>query len=184
MAVKLPTPTDSDIRAVLNRQVLVMLELADTSLAGVTLDECLYQVSEQSWTVHEVDGRLVGELSDEPPDLPTPSLAWTMWHPIWWLTVLLAHARDREIPAPESVQWPGPETSLATIRQLWADWTDFADKLDDDSLRSGELIRFPYTDGRAFVHTLGWSSMELVKNLAEMCMLRRLLRETMREPEI
>lgn len=177
MVVKLPTPPDSDIRTVLNRQVLVMFELADEVLAEVTLDECLQRVSERSWTVHEVDGRFVGELGDEPPDLPTPSLAWTMWHPIWWLSVLLAHARNEEIPEPTSVQWPGPGLSLATIRQLWADWMKLADALDDDSLLSGELSKFPYTDGRAFVHTLGWASMELVKNLSEMCMLRRMLAE-------
>ena len=177
MAVKLPTPTDSDVRTVLNRQALVMFELANEVLAGVTLDECLWRTSDRSWTVHEIDGRFVGELGDEPPDLPTPSLAWTMWHPIWWLSVLLGHAHDREIPAPESVEWPGPASSLATIRQLWSAWMSFAATLDDSALESGELTKFPYTDARPFVHTIGWASMELVKNLSEMCMLRRFMNE-------
>ncbi|WP_395156861.1 DinB family protein [Ilumatobacter sp.] len=177
MAVKLPTPTDSDVRTVLDRQALVMFELADEVLADVTLEECLWRVSDQSWTVHEVDGRFVGELADEPPDLPTPSLAWTMWHPIWWLSVLLGHAHGREIPAPESIEWPGPGSSVATIRELWAELMLFASGLDDDDLGSGDLSRFPYTDGRPFVHTLGWASMELVKNLSEMCMLRRIAKD-------
>jgi hypothetical protein len=177
MAVKLPTPTDSDVRTVLNRQALVMFELANEVLADVTLDECLWRISDQSWAVHELNGRFVGELGDEPADLPTPSLAWTMWHPIWWLSVLIAHAHGREIPAPESVEWPGPESSVATIRELWAEWMLFASGLDEDDLSSGELSKFPYTDGRPFVHTIGWASMELVKNLSEMCMLRRIANE-------
>lgn len=174
MAVKLATPTDSDVRQVLDRQVLVMFELAEEALAGVTQDECMWRVSDRSWTVHFVDGRFVGEVGEEPYDLPTPSLAWTMWHPIWWLSVLLAHAHDNEIPTPESIDWPGPETALAVIRNLWAEWMAFAADLDDEALKSGELSKFPYTDGRPFVHTISWSSMELVKNLSEMCMLRRI----------
>ena len=68
MAAKLPTPTDSDVRTVLDRQALVMFELANEVLADVTLDECLWRISDQSWTVHELNGRFVGELGDEPPD--------------------------------------------------------------------------------------------------------------------
>ncbi len=173
MAVRLPTPTDSDVRTVLNRQALVMFELANEVLEDVTLDECLWQISDRSWTVHESYGRFVGELGDEPPDLPTPSLGWTMWHPIWWLSVLIAHAHGQEIPAPESVEWPGPDSALATIRELWDEWMLFASELDEADLGSGELSKFPYTDGRPFVHTIGWASMELAKNLSEMCMLRR-----------
>ena len=53
----------------------------------------------------------------------------------------------------------------------------FASGLDEDDLSSGELSKFPYTDVRPFVHTIGWASMELVKNLSEMCMLRRIANE-------
>ena len=154
-----------------------MFELADDVLAGVTLDECLRKPSEASWTVHRREGRWFGQLDDEPADLPTPSLGWTMWHPIWWLSVLLAHAHDEEVPRAEAVEWPGPSSSISTIRRLWADWVEYLAGLDDDALRSGRLTRFPYEDGRPFIYIAGWSSMELTKNLSEMCLLRRLGRD-------
>lgn len=77
--MRLPIPSDPDPRKVLDRQVAVMFELAEDVLDGVTLEECLWISSDRSWTVHERDDGWFGELGEEPPDLPTPSLGWTMW---------------------------------------------------------------------------------------------------------
>ena len=154
-----------------------MFELAEDVLAGVTLEECLWRPTEQGWTVHERGHQWFGELAEEPPDPPSPSLGWTMWHPIWWLSVLLAHSRGDPVPTPESIEWPGPQQSLPVIGDLWSQWETFLGNLTNDQLQSGELTRFPYQDDRPFVHIAGWASMELVKNLSEMCQLRRLVRE-------
>lgn len=151
-----------------------MFVLAGEVLAGVTLEECLWQSHPNSWTVHERAGRWFGELHDEPPDLRTPSLAWTMWHPIWWLRTLIAHTRNENVSDASSVEWPGPVATLPVLRELWSGWTQCVDALDERDLQSGDLTRFPYDDGRPFVHVLGWASMELTKNIAEMCLLRRL----------
>ncbi len=175
--VRLPIPSDPDPRKVLDRQVAVMSELAEEVLDGVTLEECLWRSSDRSWTVHERDDGWFGELDEEPPDLPTPSLGWTMWHPIWWLSVLLAHANESEAPTADTVKWPGPSESLPLIRSHWSQWTTFVDGLDDEQLSSGTLTRFPYDDDRPFVYIIGWASMELTKNLSEMCVIRRLVHE-------
>lgn len=162
---------------VLDRQAVLMFVLAEDVLAGVTLEECLWRPTGAGWTVHERCNGWFGELGEEPPDPPSPSLGWTMWHPIWWLSVLLAHSRDEVVPTPESVEWPGPEQSLGTTRDLWSEWETFLSDLTIDQLGSSELTKFPYQDERPFVHVAGWASMELVKNLSEMCQLRRIVRE-------
>ena len=151
-----------------------MLTLADDVLAGVSLEECLWQVDESSWTVQQRDGDWYGELGAETPDMATPSLAWTMWHPIWWLTTLLAHVHDETPPEPSEVVWPGPGGTLPELRRLWGGWMAFVASHDDEGLAAASTIAFPYDDGRPFVHVAGWASMELTKNLAEMCMQRRL----------
>lgn len=176
-ARRLPVPTDPEARAVIDRQAQVMFVLADEMLSDLTLDECLWQLHPGSWTVHRRGEHWYGELGDEPPDLPTPTLAWTLWHPIWWLTTLLAHTRGTEVPAVESVEWPGPGASLPVLRELWAEWSALVRSLGAADLQSGTLTRFPYDDGRPFVHVVGWASMELTKNIAEMCVLRRLHRD-------
>lgn len=82
-----------------------------------------------------------GELDDEPPDLPTPSLAWTMWHPIWWLSVLLAHSNGSEVPTADEVPWPGPAHSLPVIQERWSAWMGFVDRLRAEELHAGALTR-------------------------------------------
>lgn len=47
--------------------------------------------------------------------------------------------------------------------------------LSTEDLIGGRLTRFPYQDGRPFVYIAGWASMELTKNLAEICLLRRMI---------
>lgn len=177
MAARLPVPTDPAARAVIDRQVRVMFQLADEVLADLNLKECLWQIDPGSWTVHERDGRWFGELAEETPDLPTPSLGWTTWHPIWWLRTLLAHVRGEMVPDPESVEWPGPETAVESLRALWAEWSNLVASLGEDDLESSRLTSFPYHDDRPFVYVVGWASMEMTKNIAEMCLLRRLARE-------
>ncbi len=172
-----PIPTDPSVRAVIDQQVQVMFRLADEALADLTLDECLWQIDPRSWTVHRRDGRWFGEIGDEYPDLPTPSLAWTMWHPIWWLRTLLAHTKGEPAPAPEMVEWPGPDAALSLLRELWAEWSEFVAALDADELESSALTTFPYTDERPFVYVVGWASMELTKNISEMCVLRGIHRD-------
>ena len=103
-----------------------------------------------------------------------PSLAWTMWHPVWWMQTLLAHCRSQPVPSPESVEWPGPERALPALRRLWHDWMSLVGSLDATDLESGALTRFPYDDDRPFIHVAGSACMELTKNLSEMCLQRRI----------
>ncbi len=128
--------------------MLVLLELSDEVLKDVTLTECLRQFHPESWTVHEINGHWFGELEDEPLNVPVPTLGWTMWHPVWWLETLLSVSRGEDAPSVSEVEWPGPATTIARIRELWSEWTSFVGGLTDDDLRSGQLTRFPYTDGR------------------------------------
>lgn len=79
----------------------------------------------------------------------------------------------------QEVLWPGAENSLGTLRSLHDRWQRFLDSLDSDDLDSGELTRFPYTDGRPFAHVVAWVNIELMKNVAEMAQLRRMARASL-----
>ena len=127
----------------LDRQVQIMFECAAESLDGVRLKDCLWRLDPNSWTVHRRGGAWFGELAEEYPGLPTPSLAWTMWHPIWWLSTLLAHTREHDIPEITSVEWPGPDATLPALRGLWAEWMGSVNALGADRPWGGDVDQVP-----------------------------------------
>ena len=85
----------------------------------------------------------------------------------------LDHCTGAGALAREEVFWPGAEQSLATLRTLHERWLLFLDALESEDLDSGELTRWPFSDRRPFVHVIAWVNIELMKNVAEISLLRR-----------
>lgn len=60
-----------------------------------------------------------------------------------------------------------PSTESWTVRQ------EADGRLTDADLSSDRLTKWPYSDGQAFAFVAGWVNIELMKNVAEMCAIRR-----------
>ncbi len=88
--------------------------------------------------------------------------------------------RNPTTPRDSYVEWPGPANALQTLIDLWAEWSRFVDALDPAALESASLTSFPFHDERPFIYVVGWASMELTKNIAEMSLLRRIQRDLAR----
>lgn len=73
----------------------------------------------------------------------------------------------------------GRRELVGTLRSLHDRWPRFLDSLDSEDLDSGELMRFPYTDGRPFAHVVAWANIELMKKAVEMALLRRVARASL-----
>ncbi len=73
----------------------------------------------------------------------------------------------------QDVPWPGTSESMVAINGLQERWLDRLERLDESDFSSGDLTAWPYTDGRPFRHVVAWVNVELMKNVAEMCLLRR-----------
>ncbi|MDX3660436.1 DinB family protein [Streptomyces sp. ID05-26A] len=110
-------------------------------------------------------------------DWPTPeqesagvaTIAWLTWHIGWWWTAAIDHVREQE---PREVTWPGPEKAIGWLRRLKDEWLETVDGADLDAATT-----FPWPDGALTVaHTVAWVNAELMKNVAEIGQLRRLVR--------
>jgi hypothetical protein len=163
-----------DRTELLLRQLKVTWSFAEEVLVDVTPDEALWTPSPESWTVRDIDGRWAADwVEPEPWPLPPTSLAWVQWHVMWWWSTVLDRCTgDGELQRAD-VTWQGPEDSMVVMRALHDTWIAFLSSLTDDDLSSNELTRWPYTDGRPFAFVAGWVNVELMKNVAEMAMLRR-----------
>lgn len=166
----------TDRLSLLRDQLDLTWRLAEVVLADLTDEVCLRRPSPRSWTVHrDGAGRWVPDWADPPPDdLAQPSLAWTMWQAQWWWTVLLDQAEGRAVTPREEIVWPGAVAGVAELRRLHDRWDAFLAGRTDDELDAGDVVTFPFEDGRPLVRIAAWANVELTKNIAEIGLLRRL----------
>jgi DinB superfamily len=87
--------------------------------------------------------------------------------------MVLDHSFGDRTMQRHDVVWPGAEAAMEAIDQLRVRWLDRLAGLADDDLDRGDLTRWPYQDGRPFVHVAAWVNIELMRNAAEMSLLRR-----------
>jgi DinB superfamily len=159
----------------LKTQLDLTWRFAREALDGLTGDEELWVPSHDSWTVRQGDdGRWVPDWEEpEPSPPPSASIGWVQWHVIWWWSTVIDRSfRGDEIQR-RDVTWPGPSRSMEAIDRLRREWLGYLDGLSEDDLSSGTLTRWPYTDDRPFLFVAGWVNMELMKNVAEMALIRR-----------
>ncbi len=159
----------------LKHQHRITWSLAEAALEGITNEEALWVPSNRSWTVHQApDGRWFADWAEpEPWPAPPTSLAWVQWHVIWWWSTVIDRSFGPGTLEREDVSWPGAAESMATIEELQRQWLLRLESLTDADLSDNALTKWPYTDGRQFAAVADWVSIEFMKNIAEMCLLRR-----------
>ena len=105
---------------------------------------------------------------------PPTSIAWLQWHVIWWWSTVIDRSFGDGSLEREQVTWPGASEAMAAIDALRVRWLGHLEALADADLADNTLSRWPYSDGRPFGLIAGWVNVELMKNVAEMCQLRRM----------
>ncbi len=153
-------------------------ELAQYHLAPLTDYECLWQPAHASWTVRLVDGLWEHDWDEAGPATPAPpSIAWITWQIGWWWTEALARVHGEPGPGPQGVRWPGSADGVrAQLTQLADRWRAVLAGLDTAALARPST--FPWPEPRPFAMTLAWAHAELMKNIAEVGVLRHLYQAT------
>ena len=96
-----------------------------------------------------------------------PSIAWTMWHILYWWRTAITASKEKHIPEKEEIKWPGSvAAAVCEIRDCHDAWVSFLKSLDENELRSGELCRWPF-EGKSMYSLALWVNMEFMKNAAE-----------------
>ena len=95
------------------------------------------------------------------------SIAWIMWHIIyWWSTALDYNFGDGTLKK-EEVLWPGSiEQANRTIKELHDKWVSKLSDLSDSEYKSKQYSKWPFED-QNFVDIALWLNGELMKNVAE-----------------
>lgn len=149
--------------------------LAAIHLPHLTDALCLWEPAPGSWTVRQgADGRWRPDLLiPEPEPAPAVTVGWLTWQIVWWQTGLLTAVRGKHPPTPEEIFWPG---SAAAVRDKLeansAAWLELLDSFSDEDWE--RPLAYPWPNPRPLRFAVAWANSELMKNIAEIGLLRHL----------
>ena len=134
---------------------------------------CLWEPAPGAYTVRRDDGGVWrADWDDEDPDPPSPvTIGWLTWHVLWWWGELLTRAGGQQPRARRDVPWPGSADALRSgLHRLSAEWTRLLAELTEAEL--DRPFAFPWPEPRPFVFAAAWVNSELMKNVAEIGVVR------------
>lgn len=95
------------------------------------------------------------------------SIAWIMWHIIYWWTTALDCNFGNGALKKEDILWPGSvEKAKTTIELLHDKWVSKLNDLSDADYQLKQYAKWPLVD-RNFADIALWLNGELMKNAAE-----------------
>ncbi len=154
-------------------------QLADYHLPRLTDDMCLWEPAAGSWSVRKArdDKWYPDWVEPEPDPAPTVTIGWLTWHIIWWWSGLLAKIRE-EAPLPrQEITWPGNASAVVMkLQELSEEWTEALNKLSSNDLE--RPFGYPWSEERPMRVALAWANSELMKNIAEIGIIRHLYEAT------
>lgn len=165
----------SGLLETLRRQFDLGWRLAEHHLPNLTDAACLWAPSPQSWTVRRgSDGCWRPDWAGVEPEPPPPvTIGWLSWHLIWWWSGALDAIEGRTPTPRELLYWPGSANGVREqLDSLANGWRCALDELDAPALE--RPLAFPWPEPRPLRLMLAWANMELMKNVAEIGVVRHL----------
>lgn len=160
---------------ILRWQFSLVWRLAQHHIPKLTDEACLFEPAPGSWSVRRrADGTWHPDWADRQPDPPPPvTIGWLTWQILWWWSSLTEAVADGRIPSREEVLWPGTaRDTIEELQSLSARWTDILAGLEPSDL--DRLVSYPWKEKRRLAIALAWANSELMKNIAEIGVLRHL----------
>lgn len=166
----------TDELSALQTQLDLVWRFMEDALANVRDEEALWVPTDDAWNVRKTaDDFWVPDWADEEPEVvPASSIAWLQWHVMWWWSTVIDRSFGDGGLSRDDVVWVGAQESTSAIGELRLDWLSRLDGLTNEELTGNGLTRWPYDDGRPFLHVVAWVNAELMKNVAEMAYVRRI----------
>lgn len=130
--------------------------------------EALWAFSPTSLHVRKQnDGWCIDWPESESYEIGPSSIAWIMWHIIYWWTTALDCNFGNGVLKREDIPWPGSvEKAKITIELLHDKWVSKLNDLSDSDYQLKHYAKWPLAD-RNFADIALWLNGELMKNAAE-----------------
>lgn len=143
-------------------------QMLNYHLTDLGQEEYMWQAVPSSLHIQPKEGKWVADWPEtESYEIGTPSIAWTMWHIIFWWKMVNDYSFGEGILTKEEVApFSHVEQAKEEIDSLISQWEKTLTELSDQDLLSSAYTKWPFTD-LPFYQLAGWLNLELMKNAAE-----------------
>jgi len=131
-------------------------------------EEAHWSFSPKGLQVRKKDGEWCIDWPEtESYEIGPSSIAWIMWHIIYWWSIALDKNFGEGTLEKEDILWPGSvEKAKATIESLHNKWISRLNDLSDEDFQLKHYAKWPLED-TSFANIALWLNAELMKNAAE-----------------
>lgn len=149
-------------------QLDITWELFLYHIQDLSDEEALWCKKADGLQIHQIDGKWQADWPEtEEYDLGPASIAWTMWHIIYWWEVVLDYSFGDGSLRKEDIEWPGSvKQAVEKIDSLHSRWIKVLSNLTLEQLQSKQYTKWPFSN-RCFYDLALWINTELMKNVSE-----------------
>ncbi len=147
-------------------------------------EEALWCISPDGLQIRTADGDWSADWPEtEGYHIGPSSIAWTLWHILYWWRTVMDHSFGNGTLQKEDVVWPGStEKAVAEITSLHDVWVQHISHMSKEKLQSTELCKWPF-EGQSFYDLALWLNVEFMKNVTEIGSGRFLYAVAVKNPD-
>lgn len=135
---------------------------------GLTEAEAMWCKTEHGLQIRNIQNKWIIDWPDtETYEIGLSSIAWIMWHIIYWWKTTLVASKEKRIIEKGDIKWPGSvELAVWEIEICHNEWISFISSLDEKQLQSSEFCKWAF-EGQTMYSLALWLNVEFMKNVAE-----------------
>lgn len=156
----------------MKEQILSQLEISWQlflyHMESIEDTEALWVASPQGLKIKENEGVWVADWPEtEEYEIGPSSIAWTMWHIIYWWSATFKYNFESVTLEKEEVVWPGNvHKAKKKIISLHDGWVELLNSMEEVDFLSEQHAKWPFV-GKTFADIALWLNVELMKNASE-----------------
>lgn len=149
------------------QQLDMAWQLFNYHVDSLSDEEAMWTMKPHSLNVHKKDDTwMVDWPETETYDIGPASIAWTLWHIIFWWSSAIDYNFGEGMVTKENVKWPGSVAAAKDkIKSLHEQWIEIINRMQDN-MNANEHAKWPF-EANSFVDIALWLNGELMKNAAE-----------------
>ena len=148
-------------------QLDICWQLFEYHIADLSEEEAMWCKSENGLKVFWDKEWKVDWPETESYEIGPSSIAWTLWHILYWWNSVISASFDDKILTKDDVKWPGTvQAALDEIKKCREIWVKEISGMSENELQMTQKCKWPF-ENESFKKICMWVNIEFMKNVSE-----------------